>query len=194
MTESSQGAAELQEIRDALIQLGAIINAHAPQLRRLELDMQQLNITVRELGARPPPVPSTSDPSSGAESSAHAAPAQPPVDPTITIPLSAPQPFSGEPRTCRGFMLQCSQIFLHQARLFPTEPARVGYIISRLSGSALEWAAAVMDSQLPEANDSQLFLHRLGLMFDTGRVTPANVIMPTNVIHHKRNKNMQLLM
>uniref|UniRef100_A0A8C5BI65 CCHC-type domain-containing protein n=1 Tax=Gadus morhua TaxID=8049 RepID=A0A8C5BI65_GADMO len=113
--------------------------------------------------------PSTSDPSCGAESSAHAAPALPPVDPTITIPLSAPQPFSGEPRTCRGFMLQCSQIFLHQARLFPTEPARVGYIISRLSGSALEWAAAVMDSQLPEANDSQLFLHRLGLMFDTGR-------------------------
>ena len=56
MTESSQGAAELQEIRDALIQLGAIINAHAPQLRRLELDMQQLNITVRELCARPPPV------------------------------------------------------------------------------------------------------------------------------------------
>ena len=169
MTESSQGAAELQEIRDALIQLGAIINAHAPQLRRLELDMQQLNITVRELCARPPPVPSTSDPSSGAESSAHAAPALPPVDPTITIPLSAPQPFSGEPRTCRGFMLQCSQIFLHQARLFPTEPARLGYIISRLSGSALEWAAAVMDSQLPEANDSQLFLHRLELMFDTGR-------------------------
>ncbi|CAL8313091.1 unnamed protein product [Arctogadus glacialis] len=98
MTESSQGAAELQEIRDALVQLGTIINTHAPQLRRLELDMQQLNVTVQGLCARPPPVPPTSDPSSGAEPSARAAPALPPVDPTITIPLSAPQPFSGEPR------------------------------------------------------------------------------------------------
>ena len=169
MTESSQGAAELQGIKDAIIQLGAIIHAHEPRLSRLELAMQQLNTTVQGLCARPPPDPPTSDPSSGAGPSAHAAPALPPISPTITIPLSAPQLFSGEPKACRGFMLQCAQIFLHQARLFPTEPARVGYIISRLSGSALEWATAVMDCQLPEASDSQLFLRRLGLMFDTGR-------------------------
>ena len=108
MTESSQGTAELQEIRDAITQLGAILNAHAPRLSQLELAMQQLNTTVQGLCARPPPDPPTSDPSSGAGPNAHAAPALPDVSPAITIPLSAPQLFSGEPTACRGFMLQCA--------------------------------------------------------------------------------------
>ena len=62
MTESSQGAAELQGIKDAIIQLGAIIHAHEPRLSRLELAMQQLNTTVQGLCARPPPDPPTSEP------------------------------------------------------------------------------------------------------------------------------------
>src|SRR4029434_6976197 len=75
MTESNQGTAEMQKIKDAIIQLGAIIHAHAPRLSRLELAMQQLNTTVQGLCARPPPDPPTSDPSSGAGPRAHAAPA-----------------------------------------------------------------------------------------------------------------------
>ena len=45
--------------------------------------------------------------------------------------------------------------------------AKVGYIISRLSGPALDWATAVSERQLPEVNDSQAFLQRLSLIFDT---------------------------
>ena len=45
--------------------------------------------------------------------------------------------------------------------------AKVGYVISRLLGPALDWATAVSERQLLEVRDSQAFLNCLSLIFDT---------------------------
>ena len=111
MTESNQGTADMQEITDAITQLGVLINAHGPRLTLVEQALQQLTTTVQALCARPPPAPPATQPSSGAGSSTSAAPSVPPA--SLKVTLSAPQPFSGGPNACRGFVLQCSQVFLH---------------------------------------------------------------------------------
>ena len=48
----------MQEIRDAINQLGVLINAHGPRLSHVEQAVQQLTTTVQQLCARPPPAPS----------------------------------------------------------------------------------------------------------------------------------------
>uniref|UniRef100_A0A673JVB1 DUF4939 domain-containing protein n=1 Tax=Sinocyclocheilus rhinocerous TaxID=307959 RepID=A0A673JVB1_9TELE len=48
--------------------------------------------------------------------------------------------FSGEAASCSGFLLQCSLYLEMQPHLFVTERAKVSFIISLLSGRALQWA------------------------------------------------------
>uniref|UniRef100_A0A3B1KEA5 Gypsy retrotransposon integrase-like protein 1 n=1 Tax=Astyanax mexicanus TaxID=7994 RepID=A0A3B1KEA5_ASTMX len=67
-----------------------------------------------------------------------------PTLPTNTFPVCKPELFDGDPDKCSGFLLQCSVFFSNSAET--TDKARIAFVISRLSGKALEWATAVWDS------------------------------------------------
>uniref|UniRef100_A0A9J7X318 DUF4939 domain-containing protein n=1 Tax=Cyprinus carpio carpio TaxID=630221 RepID=A0A9J7X318_CYPCA len=60
--------------------------------------------------------------------------------------------YSGEAEECSGFLLQCSLLFEMQPQLFPSDRAKIAYIISLLSGRALQWAWSVWDAQGPITN------------------------------------------
>ncbi len=62
-------------------------------------------------------------------------------------PMARPTSFSGEAVTCNGFLLQCSLYFELQSHQFTTERAKVAFIISLLTGRALQWAEALWSSQ-----------------------------------------------
>uniref|UniRef100_A0A671RMN4 DUF4939 domain-containing protein n=1 Tax=Sinocyclocheilus anshuiensis TaxID=1608454 RepID=A0A671RMN4_9TELE len=64
-------------------------------------------------------------------------------------PMARPASFSGEAAFCSGFLLQCSLYLEMQPHLFVTERAKVSFIISLLSGRALQWAEALWNSQSP---------------------------------------------
>ncbi|XP_041947343.1 uncharacterized protein LOC121708613 [Alosa sapidissima] len=68
-------------------------------------------------------------------------PAPPPAVPSS--PVVNPTPYSGAPEGCKGFLLQCSLALEMQAHRFPTGRSRIAYIISLLSGRALQWAESV---------------------------------------------------
>lgn len=53
-----------------------------------------------------------------------------------------PEPYDGDLSKCRGFVLQCQLVFSQRAHLFPTDRAKVNYIIGLLRGRALAWAQA----------------------------------------------------
>uniref|UniRef100_A0A7N8WLZ3 Retrotransposon gag domain-containing protein n=1 Tax=Mastacembelus armatus TaxID=205130 RepID=A0A7N8WLZ3_9TELE len=69
-----------------------------------------------------------------------------PVSPGIRdTPICIPERYSGEPTSCRAFLMQCNLQFKYQPSAFPNDSAKVAFILSLLSGPAREWGAAEMD-------------------------------------------------
>ncbi len=58
-------------------------------------------------------------------------------------PMARPTTYTGEGEDCSGFILQVSLYFEMQSYQFPTDRARVAFIISLLSGRALQWAQSL---------------------------------------------------
>ena len=61
-------------------------------------------------------------------------------------PIARPATFTGEAEDCSGFLLQVSLYFQMQAHLFNNDTARVAFVISLLSGRALQWAQSLWNS------------------------------------------------
>uniref|UniRef100_A0A3B5QV56 DUF4939 domain-containing protein n=1 Tax=Xiphophorus maculatus TaxID=8083 RepID=A0A3B5QV56_XIPMA len=57
-----------------------------------------------------------------------------------------PEKYSGEINRCGGFLLQCSLAFNNSPRSFAHDGAKISYIISHLSGRALDWAELMQRS------------------------------------------------
>lgn len=77
----------------------------------------------------------------------HQLPQTPAASPAASAsPMARPAPFSGEAEDCSGFLLQVSLYFQMQAHQFTDDSARVAFIISLLSGRALQWAQSLWNS------------------------------------------------
>lgn len=96
--------------------------------------------------------------------SAAARAAAPPVpDPRLPFP----ERYSGEPESCSSFLTQCSLFLAHQPAAFPTEQSRVAFVISLLSGRALQWGSAEWDRKSDTCGSFQTFSDALKRVFDT---------------------------
>lgn len=76
-----------------------------------------------------------------------------------------PEPYEGNLNKCRGFILQCRQVFSQRARLFPTELSKINYVIGLLRGRALAWAQASAGTFLGDTS-LDTFLTRFERIFD----------------------------
>ncbi len=63
--------------------------------------------------------------------------------PVIVSPMAKPAPYSGRAEECNGFILQCSLALEMQPHLYTTEKAKIAFIISLLTGRALQWAETI---------------------------------------------------
>ncbi|KAI7792353.1 hypothetical protein IRJ41_006321 [Triplophysa rosa] len=79
--------------------------------------------------------------------------------------LPAPERFDGNPERCRGFLTQCTLAFQLQPSSFPTENSKVAYIITLLTGKALDWASALWDQKSPLTINCQLFIEEMRRVF-----------------------------
>ncbi|XP_073675909.1 cilia- and flagella-associated protein 74 [Garra rufa] len=72
-----------------------------------------------------------------------------PAAPTTisNTPLSRPMNYSGDPGGCNGFLLQCSLYIEANAHQFPNESSKIYFMISLLTGQALQWADALWNSR-----------------------------------------------
>ncbi len=66
-----------------------------------------------------------------------------PSPPLIASPMARPAPFSGVAEECNGFLLQCSLYIEIQPHLYTIERSKVSFLISLLSGKALQWAETI---------------------------------------------------
>ena len=83
-----------------------------------------------------------------------------------TIRLASPEKFSGDSGNCRPFLVQCDLHFKHQPAAFPTDQAKVAFIVSHLTGRAEAWATAEWSRCSPVCQSVRLFLDTMSKIFD----------------------------
>ncbi|KAK3570605.1 hypothetical protein QTP86_023662 [Hemibagrus guttatus] len=60
--------------------------------------------------------------------------------------LALPDKYDGAADHCRGFLRQCEVLFSHQPEMYREDGNRCAFLLSLLTGKALEWASAVWDA------------------------------------------------
>ena len=106
-------------------------------------------------------------------------PAPPPAVATGSrIRLSLPDKYDGDPKQCRGFLSQCSLHLELLSDQFPSERAKVAFILSLLSGKALAWATPLWDRADPATASVQSFCLEFRNVFEEpARVTSAETAL-----------------
>ncbi|KAL7864359.1 hypothetical protein AOLI_G00157790 [Acnodon oligacanthus] len=140
---AEQGRA-VQTIQQQLIQLGSAFDSLT---QRLEAVFHQSN---------PAPVQQPAQPQA----------ALTPL-PSAKVPLKValPDKYAGDPNGCEGFLLQCAIYFSQQLPPGPSEHAKVMFITSLLTGSALKWATALWSKDPAMSNDYGPFLSLFSTIF-----------------------------
>ncbi|KAK3518249.1 hypothetical protein QTP70_034616 [Hemibagrus guttatus] len=164
-------------------ELLATVAQHESTVQRLEAALAQqetlmathtdLMTSIRQIFDR---LPSTSATASAAS--------VPPPDSPMPSPLAEPrlpppQRFSGDPSACDGFLTQCSLTFELQPSSFPSDRAKIAYVITLLSGKALSWATAVWKAQAPFCSSYTRFVEEFKRVFDhplSGRQASKNLL------------------
>ncbi len=81
--------------------------------------------------------------------------------------LSSLERFSGESGDCRPFLSLCELQFEFPASTFPSDRAKVAYIISYLSGWAKAWATAEWSRRSAICNSLPLFVETFKTVFQS---------------------------
>lgn len=80
-------------------------------------------------------------------------------------PMGTPATYSGAPESCNGFLLQCTLALEMQHHRYPTDRAKIAFIITLLSGRALQWAEHVWRQNGPVTNTLDAFLEHFTEVF-----------------------------
>lgn len=92
-------------------------------------------------------------------------PASPPVvnQESKVAPL---EKYGGEPGDCAAFLMQCELQFEMQPSSFPSERAKVGYVLSLLVGRARTWGSAEWKRRTECCNSFESFSREMRRVFD----------------------------
>ncbi len=102
--------------------------------------------------------------------------------PLIASPMARPVPFSGVAEECNGFLLQCSLALEMQPHLYPTERSKIAFIISLLTGKALQWAETIWSQTGPITQTHNSFITHFREVFDR----PTNDSSVSDQLYHLR--------
>ncbi|KAL0204377.1 hypothetical protein M9458_002395, partial [Cirrhinus mrigala] len=91
--------------------------------------------------------------------------------PASGCPMAMPATFAGEAAECSGFLLQVNLYIQMQSQQFPSENAKVTFLISLLTGKALQWAKAIWNSDNPIINSYEQFTSHFSEDFSTATST-----------------------
>ncbi|XP_061605724.1 uncharacterized protein fbxw9 isoform X2 [Phyllopteryx taeniolatus] len=92
---------------------------------------------------------------------------QPPATSAAVCPqLSRPERFSGDSGNIKPFITQCELHFELQAAAFPTERAKIAFVISHLTGRAEAWATAEWSRNSAACHSWAFFVKTMEQIFE----------------------------
>ena len=89
-----------------------------------------------------------------------------PDDPRREPNIPSPRTYEGDLALCCGFITQCELVFLHNSSRFYSDDAKIAFIVSLLSGRALDWAVATFNHDARFASEYSRFISEFRLVFD----------------------------
>ncbi len=104
-----------------------------------------LNLPAQPAPSAPVPPPSINTTSS-------------PSHTVFASPMARPAPFSGAAEECNGFLLQCSLTIELQPHMFVTEHSKIAFVISSLTGPALQWVETIWNQAGPATQSFTSFI------------------------------------
>ena len=149
------------QIRTILDMHGTMLGKHQAQLEAISSQVESVSNVVTGLAARIQQIQlALSTPSH---------PASPPGQPTKEPRLPPPQTYAGDPGSCQSFLTQCQLVFALQPATFPTDGAKVAYVITLLSGRARDWGTATWSNNEGVREDFALFSSEMRKVFDRSK-------------------------
>lgn len=135
---------------------GATIGRHEQALNKVGMQLGDITQMLTHLSVQVARLASSASPPADPPN-AIATVAVSPAGAAVETPMSPPEKFSGDSRKCQGFLLQCSVFFEQQPGRFPSERSRVAYMLSLLSGRALDWATPLWERGAEEVGTVSRF-------------------------------------
>lgn len=148
-------------IQRAVSHQGALIGHHDQNIQRLFEANQALSQQVSLLTTQVAALLSHQVSSSASAGAPASTPPQA-HEPRCTDP----EPFSGQPSHCRGFLFQCSSVFRLRPASFASDSAKIHYMCGLMRGRALQWAEAKFSEDTIEQTDYEDFVREFKLVFD----------------------------
>lgn len=140
------------------------IQQQQQQLARIIQLLTNLTPLSAPTSAAPVSLPAGSAPESSALVTTAAAEAPEPK-------IGNPERFNGDPTQVRAFLTSCRVQFTLQPRTFAAEGAKVGYVITHLTGRARLWGTAEFERQTPACATFNLFAEEMLKVFDLESTT-----------------------
>lgn len=152
--------ADAEQLRNIISNQGAVVNNHSEALQQLAETLRSLTVSMARIENQvsvlvPPPVEPTASTSSPV-----------PIARLHEPHVLPPERYSGDLGTCRAFLIQCSLVFEQQPTSYPTDRSRVAYLMSLLTGRALDWASAVWDGDSNITHSYRVFATEMRRVFD----------------------------
>ncbi|KAL0168697.1 hypothetical protein M9458_036919, partial [Cirrhinus mrigala] len=129
---------DVSNLQAAFAYQSEMLKSYQEQLAKLQSVNEHLTQYIRSL---PPPTP-------------------------LTVSFALPEKFDGTAEACKGFIRQVKLYFDHQKDKFTSEEKRCAFLMTLLTGRALDWASAVWDSDLRIKHSLDYFIELLREVFE----------------------------
>uniref|UniRef100_A0A3P9CLP9 CCHC-type domain-containing protein n=1 Tax=Maylandia zebra TaxID=106582 RepID=A0A3P9CLP9_9CICH len=150
-----------------------VLERHEEMLKHVSKEQTALLQAMTELKgmliSSPNTAPTQPAPSLEAAAACPLPPSPPPRQREYSLP--APEKFDGELGRSRGFLTQCSLVFRQQPCAFASDSTKIAYLVQLMTGRALQWAQAVLNTQPSVSYD--VFLSKFRCVFDKGASSDA---------------------
>ena len=177
-----QLTAAVQSQGARLGQISSEIESELSMARSDRLELREANVStsfalskiLSQLDSITNTIKTNADPAGSSAASAPQGVQQLKETPFQTVPSSRlddphfprPMAYDGDIAKCRGFITQCELYFGNQSLRFSSDESRVGFVVSLLSGRALDWAVATLKKSQTFFSNYHEFINELRLVFD----------------------------
>ncbi len=137
-TSPPMNPAEVSQLQAAFAYQSEVLKGYQEQLNQLQSANDHLTHYIRSL---PSPTPQT-------------------------VRLAMPEKFDGSAEQCQGFIRQVEILFANQEEQFYSDEKKCAFLMSLLSGKAIDWAAAVWETERLFRTSYKYFVQQLRDVFE----------------------------